>query len=172
MSAPIQALPYVSNCIDICCTCSTCSASPSAPRFSASIAISWDLEKARASTPEEIRRQAIVVLSDGEDTSSLIAFEDVLDLAKRSHTSIYAIGIRENTSIPDASSRRSTCVTTAERSMVTTPFADVVTALLSLPVSTFTICLCASRFASIHSRCQSKCRGSRSPRRITRRIRC
>jgi Ca-activated chloride channel family protein len=53
-----------------------------------------DLEKARASTPEEIRRQAIVVLSDGDDTSSLIAFEDVLDLAKRSHTSIYAIGIR------------------------------------------------------------------------------
>jgi Ca-activated chloride channel family protein len=54
-----------------------------------------DLEKARAETPEDIRRQAIVVLSDGEDTSSLMAFEDVLDLAKRSHTSIYAIGIRE-----------------------------------------------------------------------------
>jgi len=58
-----------------------------------------DLEKARASTPEEIRRQAIVVLSDGDDTSSLITFEDVLDLAKRSHTSIYAIGIREKTPI-------------------------------------------------------------------------
>ena len=52
-----------------------------------------DLEKARATTPEEIRRQAIVVLSDGEDTSSLVPFEDVLDVAKRSHTSIYAIGI-------------------------------------------------------------------------------
>ena len=58
-----------------------------------------DLEKARASTPEEIRRQAIVVLSDGDDTSSLIAFEDVLDLAKRSHTSIYAIGIRDKNPI-------------------------------------------------------------------------
>jgi Ca-activated chloride channel family protein len=52
-----------------------------------------DLERARAGTPDEIRRQAIVVLSDGEDTSSLVPFEEVLDLAKRSHTSIYAIGI-------------------------------------------------------------------------------
>ena len=37
---------------------------------------------------------AIVVLSDGEDTSSLLPFEEVLDLAKRSETAIYAIGLR------------------------------------------------------------------------------
>ena len=43
---------------------------------------------------DEIRRQAIVVLSDGEDTSSLLPFEEVLDLAKRSETAIYAIGLR------------------------------------------------------------------------------
>ena len=42
----------------------------------------------------EIRRQAIVVLSDGEDTSSLVEFEEVLELAKRSNTVIYAIGLR------------------------------------------------------------------------------
>ena len=42
----------------------------------------------------EIRRQAIVVLSDGEDTSSLLPFEEVLDLAKRSETAIYSIGLR------------------------------------------------------------------------------
>jgi Ca-activated chloride channel family protein len=53
-----------------------------------------DLERVKASTPEDIRRQAIVVLSDGDDTASTLAFDDVLDLAKRSHTSIYAIGIR------------------------------------------------------------------------------
>jgi hypothetical protein len=34
------------------------------------------------------------LLSDGEDTSSLVTFEDVLDLAKRSETVIYAIGLR------------------------------------------------------------------------------
>jgi len=53
-----------------------------------------DLKKAVATNTDEIRRQAIVVLSDGEDTSSLLPFEEVLDLAKRSETAIYAIGLR------------------------------------------------------------------------------
>ena len=48
-----------------------------------------DLKKLVATNVEEIRRQAIVVLSDGEDTSSLLPFEEVLDLAKRSETAIY-----------------------------------------------------------------------------------
>ena len=47
-----------------------------------------------ASDAAEIRRQAIVVLSDGEDTSSLVEFEEVLELAKRSNTVIYSIGLR------------------------------------------------------------------------------
>lgn len=54
-----------------------------------------DLERVKASTPEDLRRQAIVVLSDGDDTASSLTFDDVLDLARRSHTSIYAIGIRQ-----------------------------------------------------------------------------
>ena len=53
-----------------------------------------DLKKVVAKNVDEIRRQAIVVLSDGEDTSSLLPFEEVLDLAKRSETAIYAIGLR------------------------------------------------------------------------------
>ena len=44
----------------------------------------------------EVRRQAVVVLSDGEDTSSLLAFEEVLELAKRSETAIYTIGLQAN----------------------------------------------------------------------------
>jgi Ca-activated chloride channel family protein len=55
-----------------------------------------DLKKVVATSTDEIRRQAIVVLSDGEDTSSLLPFEEVLDLAKRSETAIYAIGLRSN----------------------------------------------------------------------------
>jgi Ca-activated chloride channel family protein len=55
-----------------------------------------DLKKVVAKNAEEIRRQAIVVLSDGEDTSSLLPFEEVLDLAKRSETAIYTIGLRDN----------------------------------------------------------------------------
>ncbi len=46
----------------------------------------------------ETRRQAIVVLSDGEDTSSLVAFDEVLNLAARSNTTIYAIGLGVRTS--------------------------------------------------------------------------
>ena len=59
-----------------------------------------DLKKAVATNTDEIRRQAIVVLSDGEDTSSLLPFEEVLDLAKRSETAIYSIGLRS----PESSS--------------------------------------------------------------------
>ena len=53
-----------------------------------------DLKRVVARNSEEIRRQAIIVLSDGEDTSSLLPFEEVLDLAKRSETAIYSIGLR------------------------------------------------------------------------------
>ena len=43
---------------------------------------------------EDLRREAIVVMSDGADTSSLVSFEEVLDLAKRSETGIYSIGLK------------------------------------------------------------------------------
>jgi Ca-activated chloride channel family protein len=55
-----------------------------------------ELKRERARTAEEIRRQAIVVLSDGDDTSSLVQYDEVLDLAKRSETAIYAIGLRQS----------------------------------------------------------------------------
>jgi Ca-activated chloride channel family protein len=53
-----------------------------------------ELGKIRALNEEDVRRQALVVFSDGEDTSSLVSFEEVLDLAKRSETSIYTIALR------------------------------------------------------------------------------
>jgi Ca-activated chloride channel family protein len=55
-----------------------------------------ELKKVKAQSAEEIRRQAIVVLSDGDDTSSLVEYEEVLDLAKRSETVIYSIGLKQN----------------------------------------------------------------------------
>jgi Ca-activated chloride channel family protein len=54
-----------------------------------------ELKKTRITTSSDIRRQAIVLLSDGDDTSSLIEFDQVLDLAKRSETVIYSIGLRQ-----------------------------------------------------------------------------
>ena len=53
------------------------------------------LKKIPVRQEDEIRRQAIVLLSDGEDTSSLVTFDDVLDLARRSETAIYAIGLMD-----------------------------------------------------------------------------
>ncbi len=43
---------------------------------------------------EDIRRQAIVVLSDGEDTSSLVSFEQVMELTKDTDVVIYTISLR------------------------------------------------------------------------------
>ena len=53
-----------------------------------------ELRKVKAGSEEDVRRQAIIVFSDGEDTSSLVSFDEVLDLAKRSETSIYTIALR------------------------------------------------------------------------------
>ena len=53
-----------------------------------------ELRKIRAVSEEDIRRQALIVFSDGEDTSSLISFDEVLDLAKRSETAVYTIALR------------------------------------------------------------------------------
>jgi Ca-activated chloride channel family protein len=55
-----------------------------------------ELRKVKAVNEEDVRRQALIVFSDGEDTSSLVSFEEVLDLAKRSETAIYAIALRGN----------------------------------------------------------------------------
>jgi Ca-activated chloride channel family protein len=65
-----------------------------------------EMRKVRAKTPGEIRRQAIVVLSDGEDTSSLLSFDEVLDLARRSETAIYAIALESQKDAHDTSALR------------------------------------------------------------------
>ncbi len=53
-----------------------------------------ELAKIKARSDDEVRRRAVVLLSDGEDTSSLVTFEEVLDLAKRSATTVYSIGLQ------------------------------------------------------------------------------
>ena len=53
-----------------------------------------ELRKIKAQNDEDVRRQALIVFSDGEDTSSLVSFDEVLDLAKRSETAIYTIALR------------------------------------------------------------------------------
>jgi len=53
-----------------------------------------DVSRIAAKTDgDEPRRRALVVLSDGTDTSSPVAFQDLLDLAVRTDAAIYCIGL-------------------------------------------------------------------------------
>src|SRR5262249_21195408 len=67
-----------------------------------------DLKKVPTKVEEDVRRQAIIVLTDGEDTSSLITFDDVMDLARRSETAIYPIGLMADESTQSKGFREAT----------------------------------------------------------------
>jgi Ca-activated chloride channel family protein len=67
-----------------------------------------DLKKLPAKDEQDIRRQAIILLSDGEDTSSAIGFDDVMDLARRSETAIYPIGLMADESTQSKGFREAT----------------------------------------------------------------
>ena len=86
--------PFTANAAELEQAIRKTSAGGSTSLYNAIYIALKDLKKIVARNVEEIRRRAIVVLSDGEDTSSLLPFEEVLDLAKRSETAIYAIGLR------------------------------------------------------------------------------
>ena len=45
-------------------------------------------------TDETVRRRAIVVLSDGEDTASVLSFDELMAEARRAGVTIYTIGLR------------------------------------------------------------------------------
>jgi VWFA-related protein len=57
-----------------------------------------ELMRDRARAAQAIRREAIVVLSDGEDNESLVDHEAVLDLSRRAGVTVYAIGLRSRQS--------------------------------------------------------------------------
>ena len=44
----------------------------------------------------DVRRQAIVVLSDGADTSSLVSFDDVLLLARKTGVNVYTVALKSS----------------------------------------------------------------------------
>ena len=52
---------------------------------------------------EDVRRQAIVVFSDGDDTASLVSFDDVMEVAKQSGIAIYTITLRSKFAVQQAS---------------------------------------------------------------------
>jgi len=65
-----------------------------------------ELRKVRAVNEEDVRRQALIVFSDGEDTSSVVGFDDVLGIARKSGINIYTICLQNRYSIARAQSGR------------------------------------------------------------------
>jgi VWFA-related protein len=59
-------------------------------------AIYVSLKDLQRENPEELDRRAIVVLSDGNDTKSVVGFEDVKAQARKSNVMVYAISLRAN----------------------------------------------------------------------------
>jgi Ca-activated chloride channel family protein len=51
----------------------------------------------------DVRRQAIAVLSDGEDTASLVTYDDVMSLAKQAGITIYTITLKSPFALRQAS---------------------------------------------------------------------
>ena len=57
---------------------------------------------AKQKSGPELRRRALVLLSDGEDTASLVSDDQVLELARKTEINIYAISLRAKAA-PDRS---------------------------------------------------------------------
>lgn len=56
-----------------------------------------ELVASRQADPDgEMRRQAIVVLSDGHDTASLLSFDDVMDIARDAGIATYTINLQSD----------------------------------------------------------------------------
>lgn len=58
-----------------------------------------ELKRLRVASAEDVRRQAILLLSDGEDTSSVTRYEDVLDSSKRAGVIVYAINLKDRETV-------------------------------------------------------------------------
>ena len=63
-----------------------------------------DLSKQRKAN-DDVRRQAIAIFSDGDDTASLMTFDDVMELAKQSGVAIYTITLKSASDIDRKSTR-------------------------------------------------------------------
>ncbi len=86
--------PFTANQADLQTAINSISAGGSTSLHNAIYIALKELKKIKVQAEEDVRRQAILVFSDGEDTSSLVSFDEVLDLAKRSETAVFTIALR------------------------------------------------------------------------------
>ncbi len=66
---------------------------------------------------DDVRRQAIAVLSDGDDTASLMGFDDVMDVAKQAAISIYTITLKSPYAVRSAANGGKSYFSRSEFSM-------------------------------------------------------
>jgi Ca-activated chloride channel family protein len=71
----------------------------------------------KAAGDGKVRRRAIVVLTDGEDTASLITFDDLLAEAKRAGVTIYTIGLHADAPAVHAARQQRNYFSTADFAM-------------------------------------------------------
>jgi Ca-activated chloride channel homolog len=74
------------------------------------------MRRERVADARSVRRQAIVVLTDGEDTASRVGFDDLLDRARRAGIAIYPIAL-------DGDQLRSPAITSSRRFFTASDFA-------------------------------------------------
>jgi len=60
----------------------------------------------RGKSPSEVRRRAVVVFSDGDDTASLVSYDMVLELARETGTAIYTIMLKPPAPVKDGRTMR------------------------------------------------------------------
>jgi Ca-activated chloride channel family protein len=72
-----------------------------------------------AQSGTEVRRQAIVLLSDGADTASSVSFDDVVDLARRLGVSIYTVSLQSSDTSANAGVTHRAGTEPADRAMRT-----------------------------------------------------
>lgn len=66
-----------------------------------------------------VRRQAIAVVSDGEDTSSLVTFDDVLGLARQTGINVYTVRLQSGDPLRDINPRSQRVAEVADFEMKT-----------------------------------------------------
>jgi Ca-activated chloride channel homolog len=96
-SAAIQQ-PFTSDRALIERSICALSTSGSTALFDGLYVVLKEFERERRAT-RQVRRQVLVVLSDGLDNRSRLAFEDVMDVARRARVSIYVIALRGDVAV-------------------------------------------------------------------------
>ncbi|MEI6667416.1 MAG: VWA domain-containing protein [Acidobacteriota bacterium] len=86
-------LPFTSAHANLDRAIASLSAGGSTALYNAVYIALKELKKSQATSADRLRRQAIVLLTDGQDSSSLVSFDEVVEQVKRSETSVYAIGL-------------------------------------------------------------------------------